>query len=73
MLNEDYERIVYSIAVWNGNLNSIRIVEIISCLLFIIYNIRVSAYIGLIATIIEILGAFAAFYRFNIKIDKGSE
>ena len=64
---------LYSIAVWNGNLNSIRIVEIISCLLFIIYNIKVSAYIGLIATIIEMLGAFAAFYRFNIKIDKGSE
>lgn len=59
--------VLYSIVVWNGNLKKVRIVEIISCLLYIIYNIRVQAYAGLVATIIEMLGAMVALYKFNIK------
>ncbi len=59
--------VLYSIAIWDGNLKKVRIVEIISCLLYIIYNIKVQAYTGLIATVIEMLGAMVAIYRFNIK------
>ena len=55
-----FESILYSVALWDGNLKVIRLAEIISCLLYIIYNIYVRAYIGLIGTII-------VFYNFNIK------
>lgn len=60
--------ILYSIAVWYGNLKLIRYTEVISCTLFIIYNIRVLAITGLIATIIELISALIAIYRFDIKI-----
>ena len=59
--------ILYSIALWNGNLTVIRIMEIISCTLYIIYNIKVLAIIGLIATVIELLGAVVAVYKFDIS------
>ena len=62
--------ILYSIALWNGNLTVIRITEIISCTLYIIYNIKVLAIIGLIATIIEFVGAILAVYKFDIKKKK---
>lgn len=59
--------ILYSIAVWNENLKVIRSIELISCSLYIIYNINVQAYTGLIATIIEFIGALIALFRFDIK------
>ena len=59
--------ILYSIAVWNGNLKVIRSIELISCSLYIIYNINVQAYTGLVATIIEFIGALIALVRFDIK------
>lgn len=59
--------ILYSIAIWNGNMKIIRITEIISCLLFIIYNIKVFAITGLIATVVEMFAAIVALYRFDIK------
>lgn len=59
--------ILYSISVWYGNLKLIRCTEIISCTLFIIYNIRVLAITGLIATIIELIAAMIAIYKFDIK------
>ena len=57
----------YSIAIWYGNLKLIRFTEVISCILFIIYNINVLAITGLIATIIELISALIAIYRFDIK------
>lgn len=59
--------ILYSIAIWYGNLKIIRCTEVISCSLFIIYNIKVLAITGLVATIIELVAALAAIYRFDIK------
>ncbi len=59
--------VLYSIAVWYGNLKLIRCTEVISCTLFIVYNIRVLAITGLIATIIELIAALIAIYRFDIK------
>lgn len=59
--------ILYSIALWNGNMKIIRVTEIISCTLFIIYDIKVLAFTGLIATIIEMISAVFALYRFDIK------
>ena len=59
--------ILYSVALWQKNLKITRITEIISCSLFIIYNINVLAIIGLISTIIELLFAIIAVYKFDIK------
>ena len=62
--------ILYSIALWHGNLTVIRTTEIISCSLYILYNIKVLAITGLIATIIELVGAIIAVYKFDIKKKK---
>lgn len=59
--------VLYSIALWVGNLKAVRITEIFSCLLFIIYNIKVFAITGLIATVIEMCAAIVAMYRFDVK------
>lgn len=59
--------ILYSIAIWQKNLRVTRIIEVISCILFIIYNINVLAIAGLISTIIEMFFALIAIYRFDIK------
>lgn len=58
--------ILYSISLWQKNLTITRIVEIISCSLFIIYNIKYYAIAGLISTILELIFAFIAIYRFDI-------
>ena len=62
--------VLYSIAVWHGNLKLIRYTEVFSCSLFIVYNIKVLAITGLIATIIELIAALIAIYRFDIKKPK---
>lgn len=59
--------ILYSIALWQKNLTITRITEVISCSLFIVYNIKVLAITGLISTIIEMTFAIIAIYRFDIK------
>ena len=61
--------ILYSCSLWQNNLNITRIVEVFSCSLYIIYNIKVFAYVGLISTIIELISALIAIYRFDIKKD----
>ena len=62
--------ILYSIALWQKNLTITRIIEIISCSLYIIYNIKVLAISGLISTFIEMLSAITAIYKFDIKKTK---
>ena len=64
--------ILYSIALWQKNLTITRITEVISCLLFIIYNIKVLAISGLISTFIEMFSAIVAIYKFDIKKSKTS-
>ena len=59
--------ILYSIAIYQDNLKITRIAEVISCLLFIIYNIKFYAISGLIATILELIFAVVAIFRFDIK------
>lgn len=61
--------ILYSCSLWQDNLKVTRIVEVFSCSLYIIYNIKVFAYVGLISTIIELISALIAIYRFDIKKD----
>ena len=59
--------ILYSIALWQKNLTITRLVEIFSCLLFILYNIKVLAISGFISTVIELILAIMAVYRFDLK------
>lgn len=59
--------ILYSIALWQTNLTITRVTEVISCLLFIIYNVQVLAISGLLSTIIEMLSVIIAIYKFDIK------
>ena len=58
---------VYSIGLWQKNLTVIRLLELISCILFIIYNINVVAITGLISTIIELSIVLVAVYRYDFK------
>ncbi len=59
--------IEYSIALWQSKLKILRIAEIISCILYLIYNLCVFAYMGVISTIIEFIFAIIAICRFDFK------
>ena len=59
--------VLYTISIWQSNLKVTRIVEVVSCSLYIIYNIKVLAYVGLVSSIIELFSALIAIYRFDIK------
>lgn len=50
---------IYTVAAWSTRVDALKWAEIISCLLFIVYNIHVSAYTGLLATIVELVGVVA--------------
>ena len=65
--------IIYSIALWQDNLTITRITEVISCLLFIIYNIKFYAISGIISTIIEMVFAMIAIYRFDLRKEPEKE
>ena len=59
--------IIYTFAIWTGNLKVIRFTEIIACSLYLIYNIEVYAITGFIATVVEFIAGIIAVYRFDIK------
>lgn len=59
--------VLYTFAIFQKNLTITRIVGIISCMLFIIYNINVLAITGLISIIIELIFVIIAIYRFDIR------
>lgn len=63
--------IMYSYGVWQNNLKRFRIIALIVPMCWFIYNIYVSAYIGMIATILEFISALVAIIRLDIlKINK---
>lgn len=55
--------LIYSVAMWRGNLTLIRWADIISCILYIIYNYEVAAYTGILVSLVEISGAVVALAR----------
>ena len=59
--------ILYSIALYQKKMTTIRVTEVISCSLFIIYNIKVLALTGLVSTILETIFSLVAIYKFDIK------
>ena len=58
--------ILYTISLTQNELKIVRLTEIISCSLFIIYNIKVLAITGLISTIIELVVAGIAIIRYDL-------
>ena len=58
--------ILYTISLTQNKLKIVRLTEIISCSLFIIYNIKVLAITGLISTIIELVLAGIAIIRYDL-------
>ena len=55
--------IIYSVAMWKGNLTLIRWADIISCVLYIIYNYEVAAYVGILVSLVEASGDAVALIR----------
>ena len=52
------------------DLSITRKIEVIACILYIIYNIRVKAISGLICILIELTSTLIAIYKFDIKPKK---
>lgn len=55
--------LIYSIAMWRGQLTMIRWADIISCTLYIIYNFSVGAYVGIVVSLVEMSGAAFALLK----------
>jgi len=58
---------LYTFALWKGDLKLIRRIDIITCLIFILYTLRVSALMSFIATLLELTSSLLAIYRYDIK------
>lgn len=59
--------ILYTYATWQNNLKLFRIVAFIVPICWVIYNLRVLAYVSAISSFIEMISAIIAIYRFDIK------
>ena len=59
--------LIYTIGIYNGDEQRIRIVTIISCLLWLIYNFSVHSYVGMASDLILITSSSTAYYRFKKK------
>lgn len=61
---------IYTITLANSSLKSTRIANSITCILYIIYNIKVYAIAGIISATLELLSTLVAIYKFDIKPKK---
>ena len=59
--------IMYTTSLAKSNLKITRIMNVITCSLYIIYDIKVLAIAGLISASIELLSTVFAIYRYDIK------
>lgn len=60
-------------AVWQNNLKVFRVIVIISSISWIIYNLIVGAYIGIIGNIFQLVSAIIAIVRFDILKGRKNE
>ena len=58
--------VIFTISLTSSNLTTIRIGDIVSCSLFLIYNFYVRAYAGAVATVLELLFTVVAVIRFDV-------
>lgn len=59
--------IAYTISLAKSNLKITRIINVLTCVLYIIYDIKVLAIAGLISATIELLSTSVAIYRYDYK------
>ena len=59
--------IMYTISLAKSNLKITRIMNVITCALYIIYDIKVLAIAGIISASIELLSTAFAIYRYDVK------
>ena len=57
--------VVYTVSFASSNLKIIRFGDVMACLFYIAYNISVGAYVGLLATILEMVFTMVAIVRFD--------
>jgi hypothetical protein len=58
--------IMYTYGAWQNDLKKFRLIALLVPIFWFIYNIYVSAYIGLIATVIEFVSAAVAIIRLDL-------
>lgn len=59
--------LLYTIGIWQKNLNIFRIITLLTACIWIGYNIFVGAYPSLIGNVFEVLTSLIAIYRFNLS------
>lgn len=59
--------LLYTIGIWQKNLNVFRIITLITACIWIGYNLFVGAYPSLIGNIFEVITSLIAIYRFNLN------
>lgn len=64
--------LIYTVALAKYSLKVTRITNSITCVLYIIYNIKVLAIAGIIAASVELTSTLYAIYKFDIKYKKES-
>ncbi len=62
--------IIFFLALYTEDMRLYRIVAAIASILWIIYNIVVKAYVGVLDSTIELISALISIYRFDIKKSK---
>jgi hypothetical protein len=58
--------LLVSWGLWQSNLRAFRIVAALDPINYIIYDLHVGAYIGIIAAVLELVGAIIAIIRLDI-------
>ena len=58
--------IIYTISLANSNLKTIRIVNTITCILYLIYDIKVLAIAGIISTTIELISTLISLCKYDL-------
>ena len=59
--------IIYTIALAKSNITITRITNTITCILYLIYDIKVLAIAGMISTITELISTIIAIIRYDLK------
>ena len=59
--------IIYSTFIWQKNLSKFRIASMLCSIVWIFYNFKVGAYIGIVPSILEFVSSFYAFLKLDIK------
>lgn len=62
--------VIYTYGVWQDNLKRFRIIAFIVPLTWIVYNLHVGAFVGVLLTIIEATATLVAIIKLDIKKEK---